>query len=163
MVNYSNSKIYKIVCVDKNINEMYIGSTTGALSQRYRVHKSKSKHHPSRMVYQFINQNGGFDNFEIILIEAYPCNNVDELRKREEFYRRNYNSRLNSYVCYQTYQERLIHMMNYREKNKETIKSHKKKYYIENKETIKLQHKKYYEQNKEMRKSYQKQWYQHNK
>ena len=39
-INYSNTIIYKIVCIDLNIKDLYIGSTTDSYNRKSN-HKSK--------------------------------------------------------------------------------------------------------------------------
>src|SRR5687767_8045615 len=83
MVNYNNSKIYKIV---NNVNnKIYIGSTCNLLRVRWNWHKADMKKKPNRLIYQekYIL---GVQNFRIILIENFACNNRNELRAREQFY-----------------------------------------------------------------------------
>ena len=65
-VNYDNAFIYEIVYKDVNITERYVGSTTN-LIQRRKQHKTacnneKDKAHNVN-VYQFIIENGGFENW----------------------------------------------------------------------------------------------------
>jgi hypothetical protein len=85
-VDYNNSKIYKIVC---NVTGLvYIGSTCqSALATRLSEHRRKYK--------LFLNQKYTFvtsfkvlenNNYDIILIEQYPCNSKQELHKKERFY-----------------------------------------------------------------------------
>jgi hypothetical protein len=85
-VDYNNSKIYKIVC---NVTGLvYIGSTCqSTLATRLSEHRRKYK--------LFLNQKYTFvtsfkvlenNNYDIILIEQYPCNSKQELHKKERFY-----------------------------------------------------------------------------
>ena len=91
MVNYSNSKIYKIQCRNKE-GEIYIGSTTKQyLSQRMDNHHS---------AYRFWKKGGktnkcksfdifdlyGVENCEIELIENFVCESKDQLRAREGYH-----------------------------------------------------------------------------
>ena len=78
--NYGNGKIYKIVNgID---NEIYVGSTINTLAKRMDQHRKKIGVRKSKL-YTKMN-NLGIDNFRIILIEMYPCNNRDELTAREQ-------------------------------------------------------------------------------
>jgi hypothetical protein len=82
---YQNGKIYKIVC---NITgKQYIGSTCKTLSQRLSGHKSDYK----RFNEGKSGNTKSFDilkeeDYDIVLIEVYPCNTKDELHKRERHY-----------------------------------------------------------------------------
>ncbi len=95
MPNYQNGKIYKL-CTDLS-DKVYVGSTCLRLSQRKASHKGTSKRSNSR-VYQYINSIG-WQNVRIVLLEKYPCNDKDELRSREEYYRKQLNAVLNSNGC----------------------------------------------------------------
>ena len=90
MPNYQKSFIYKLCCMDLTIEDIYIGSTTN-FRCRKKQHKEcctneKSSHYNS-YVYQFIRNNGGWDNWEMILIKELSCNSRLELHAEE---RKNY-------------------------------------------------------------------------
>ena len=73
-IDYSNTIIYKLVCKDLNIKYLYVGSTTN-FSNRKNSHKSyvvneKRKNYNSK-IYNFIRDNGGWENWDMILIENY--------------------------------------------------------------------------------------------
>jgi hypothetical protein len=73
MPDYSKGKIYEIVC---NITkEKYIGSTISGLSKRKAQHKEKRK----TTATQIIDRN----DYYINLVENYPCDNKEQLLKRE--------------------------------------------------------------------------------
>ncbi len=120
MVNYQNSKIYKIVC--NNTGLVYYGSTT----QKYLTNRL----HQHRQVYNTCTSrkiiNGG--NYDILLVENVNCNSKDELRARERFYIEN-NDCVNKVIPGRTNKEwRII--------NREKKKEYDKKYRTENKEKI---------------------------
>jgi hypothetical protein len=143
MINYNTSKIYKIVC--NNTNLTYYGSTTRPLCQRIAKHKQKKCKYncTSRKIID-----GG--NYDIILLENFPCNNKDELRARERFYIEN-NECVNKAIPGRTTKEWI-------NDNKEKIAEYKKKHYQENKEKIAEQKKKYQLENKEKRREYEKKY-----
>ena len=72
MVNYSNSIIYKLCCLDPNIIEIYIGSTTNKY-RRKQQHKSSCNSSNGKYynlyLYQFIRENGGFANWVGTLLD----------------------------------------------------------------------------------------------
>ena len=86
MVNYQLGKIYKIEC---NITgEVYVGSTCEpSLARRLAGHVGDYKNYlkgKSRYVTSFqIIERG---NYDIILIEKYPCNDKDELLVCERYW-----------------------------------------------------------------------------
>jgi len=75
MVNYQNSKIYRLICSETN--KQYIGSTVQPLSSRIRGHKCKSNN-------PCISKT--LVNPSIILIINYPCNSKEELLRKEREY-----------------------------------------------------------------------------
>ena len=83
-MDYSKCIMYRIVCKDINIPDCYVGHTTN-LSKRKTQHKWMSKT-SNRYVYEFIRNNGDFDNWNVIEIEKYPCNDKREAESREEYW-----------------------------------------------------------------------------
>ena len=126
--NYLNGKIY---CIrNRQTDDTYIGSTTQALSKRMTWHKeaSKKKQKKHYKLYQKMNEIG-FENFYIELVEEHPCDNVEQLRRREGEIMRQYQSGLNSKIAGRT-------ETGWREDNEEHLKEHTKKYREENKEAL---------------------------
>lgn len=78
MPDYQQGKIYSIRSY--LTDEVYIGSTTQALSQRMALHRNNSKKDglcSSKIILQ------KDPKAYIELIQAYPCNNREELCKKE--------------------------------------------------------------------------------
>ena len=65
-------------------NTVYIGSTIN-LRRRKHNHASTSLHAPSK-VYQYIRNNGGFDNFDLFEIERIEFTDKHQLYARERFH-----------------------------------------------------------------------------
>ena len=87
MTKYDQSIIYKICCKDLSIQDIYIGSTTNFKSRKCR-HKTtcnnindKSYNHYK---YEFIRNNGGWDNWEMVFIKEVKCNSKLELHAEED-------------------------------------------------------------------------------
>ena len=94
-IDYSKTIIYKIVSIDLNIKDVYIGSTTN-FKERKSSHKRCSKSVGACLkVYKTIQLNGGWDNWEMIEIEKYPCLDHNEATKRERYYYELLNANLN--------------------------------------------------------------------
>jgi|SRR5271165_558332 len=108
MPNYQKGVVYKIISKDNNISDMYIGSTC-SFSSRKSAHKKSAINRVNksyrRKVYQFIRDNGGFDNFQIIIIESYPCNSRLELIARERYWYNILKPSLNIYIPGRTLKE----------------------------------------------------------
>lgn len=160
MVNYKNSVIYKLCSKDINIKTIYVGSTANMLRLRKSNHKSSCNNAKGKdynlYVYQFIRENGGWNNWDIIEIERYSCSDKQELHKRERFYVETLEAKLNSHIPTRTDKE-------WKEENKEKLLDYQKKYYEENKEKILDYQKEYCEENKEKIAEHQKQYYEENK
>ena len=81
--------VYKIVCKDKEITEFYIGSSIYFDRRKYE-HKCDSNNlnssHYCLPLYMFINVNGGFENWEIVLIKEYKFITKKELEMNEQYY-----------------------------------------------------------------------------
>ena len=79
--------VYKIVCKDKNITEFYIGSTIN-FNQRKRRHESDSTNLNSPNycfpLYMFINVNGGWNNWDMIVLKEYKFITNQELNIEEQ-------------------------------------------------------------------------------
>ena len=142
MINYNNGKIYKIepIC-EHDECEIYIGSTTKTLNKRFSYHKNdyiQFKNGKSAFTTSYkLFDKYGIENCNIILLEIVNCNSKDELFARESHYIRTLKC-VNKITIGRTSKE-------YRENNKEKIKT----YRLENKEKIKEKTKQYYEKNKE--------------
>ena len=96
--DYSNGLIYVIFCRDRAIMDLYIGSTTN-FRQRKSKHKTESKNRGGKKqakVYNFIREHGGWDNWDIMIIEKFPCNYSHELLAREMYWQELLKSSLNS-------------------------------------------------------------------
>jgi hypothetical protein len=145
MPDYLNSCIYKIFCKDKEIEDIYIGSTTN-FTQRKQSHKKNCNNpnnsHYNIKVYQFIRDNGGWSNWDMIIFEEVNCENKLELLKIERKYIEKYNNSLNIAVPSRTNTE-------YKKDNKDKIKEQSKKYHEANRDKILEKQKKYREANKE--------------
>ena len=92
-VDYSRTVIYKIVCNDLTITDLYVGSTTD-FTRRKTHHKSASKTKGLK-IYTAIRDKGGFDNWSMIEIEKFPCADGNEARSRERYWYETLNATLN--------------------------------------------------------------------
>lgn len=98
MSKYDNFVIYKIYqpeCPEL----IYIGSTTN-FSQRKSSHKKYCHNKVSKKytypIYQYIRNCGGFEKFNIEIIEKFPCKTKVEGLQREKELIELHNAKLNS-------------------------------------------------------------------
>ena len=138
MVNYTNSKVYKIWSTQGD--KIYVGSTTKQyLSQRMDAHRTEYKRWKDgkcKLITSFqLFDEYGIENCFIELIEAKECNSKDELHKLEGKFIRELNC-VNKVVSGRTRKEHYLdnkeHFKQYYDDNKE----HFKQYYDTNKEKI---------------------------
>jgi len=87
---YENCVIYKLVHKeDEDAYEKYVGHTIN-----FRKRKNKHIEHTNKetslkynsYLYKYIRENGGWDCWEMIKIEDYPCKNEIEAKKKERDY-----------------------------------------------------------------------------
>ena len=138
-IDFSKTIIYKIVCNDSNITDCYVGHTT-EFTKRKNNHKSNCNNENSNKynlnVYEFIRINSGWDNWSMIEIEKYPCNDNNESCARERYWLETLKANLNMNIPsrtnkeYKEFNNLLINEQNkqYREINKDSIN---KKYVCE--------------------------------
>ena len=131
MVNtefYKNGKIYQIV--DNTNDNIYVGSTCKKLCQRLAQHRTDyNKYLEGKYHYVSSYEILKNSDYKILLLEEFPCENIEQLRKREGYYIQTLKC-VNKQIAGRTYKE----------------------YIQDNKEHITERHKKYYEANKERRK-----------
>ena len=82
-------------------------------------------------------------NYNIVLIENFPCGNKNELLKRERYFIDNTENAINKNLPTQTLQEWV-------DKNKDSININQAKYRNNNRDKVRASQKKYYEANKEI-------------
>lgn len=131
-IDYNNTYFYKIVCKDVNVTEIYVGHTT-EFSKRKSEHKKQCNHpnlnRHNLKVYQYIREHGGWDNFDMVLIDKIPCQCKLEACKIERQFIEDLHATLNAYIPTRTkheyYQDTRDHTIqrvkNYYEQNKEKI------------------------------------------
>jgi len=163
MPDYSKTVIYKLCCKNLDVKEIYVGSTCN-FTKRKGEHKKDSffeyrKNYNSK-VYKFIRDNGRFENWDMILIEEYPCENKMQKTQRERYWCEELKSELNSNVPGRSIKEsreayRSQHRnqlcqrsKEYYESNKEKVKEYQKEYNMKNSEKVKQSRHEYYERNK---------------
>lgn len=112
--DYLNGKIYMLYSLQEP-TFCYIGSTTQLLSQRFTDHRRDLARYV-RGTYHWVSSFSllqKYDDVCIELIENFPCNSREELRRREGHYQRKRKC-VNKFIAGRTDAE-------YREDNKEKI------------------------------------------
>ena len=150
--DYSNTTIYKLCCNDPTITEIYIGHTTN-FTQRKHSHKTsccnENDNKYKQYVYEFIRNNGGWDNWNMVQIETVNCKNKRDAETVEHYWIEQLHAVLNSNKPYAMC--------------KEEPQLYKHCWYEEKKDYILQKAKEHYQHNKESKIEYQKQYSQENK
>ena len=133
-INYSNTIIYKIVCNDLNIKDLYIGSTTDFYNRKSN-HKSKCNSETDKnynlSIYKCIRANGGWDNWSMVEVEKFPCKDSMESRARERFWCEQLNATLNTNKPYLTNNELKEYLTEYQKEYIKNYYQNNKQYLIE--------------------------------
>jgi hypothetical protein len=96
IIDYSNTIIYKIYCIDDTIVDTYVGHTTNFYVRKYQ-HKNACNNLKNVLkIYKIIRENGGWDNWNMIEIAKYNCNDSTEARIKEQLHYEELKSTLNS-------------------------------------------------------------------
>ena len=97
--NFENTILYKLCCNSLEILDTYIGHTTNFTKRKYH-HKHNCNNINSKVynlkIYQIIRDNGGWDNWSMVMIENYPCNNNLEALQRERYWFEIFNADMNT-------------------------------------------------------------------
>jgi hypothetical protein len=128
-IDYSKSIFYKLVCRDISTTDIYVGSTTDFKSRKSE-HKSISRNEKVKgyniRLYEVIRENGGWDNWEMILIDRHNCIDSLEAHKMERHYFEILGATLNSNTPSRTKQEWAIDNADKVARSKELNKEHAK-------------------------------------
>jgi len=137
--DYSKSMIYKLCCKDPTIEDIYVGSTTH-FTKRKAEHKKccifENNKRYNLLVYKFIRDNGGFNNWDMIKIKDYPTDSKRNLEMEERRVIEELKPTLNKNIPYRTIDERKVYLKEYRQKNKEILRNYHKDYQQNNREMI---------------------------
>jgi len=88
-IDYSNTIIYKIVCKDPSIKDVYVGHTINFVQRKY-AHKQTCNNINSPCynlkLYKTIRENGNWSNWDMSIVNFYNCKNSLEARQKEQEY-----------------------------------------------------------------------------
>ena len=142
--------IYEIKSTDTSIPEIYIGSTWD-IRQRYWSHNSNcynenSKEH-NNPVYIYIRERGGWDNFEMNVIDNDEFENKLQRLVLEQLYIDKYGldnllNQCNAYTSEEVERERAMkYAKKYREEHRQRLNDNAKQFREKNKDKISLDRK----------------------
>lgn len=137
--------IYKLVCNDVEIKECYVGGTINFRHRKWDHKKVCNKdiyQNHNLCVYQFIRENGGWENWCMVQIEEFKHNTKRELNARERYWIETLQATLNTNIPTRTMKE-------YNNENQDKIAEKAKKRYEDNKEDRLKKNKEWREKNKE--------------
>ena len=161
--NYQNGKIYRITSL--GTSDIYIGSTVSKLNKRlsdhiYYYNKYLNGNKRCYITSYEILKHG---DYKIELIENYPCDNKEELHKKEQYYLYFYKDIcVNKQKAYTGLTKIEYDKQKYRD-NKEKILGRHKEYYEDNKDKLSEYKKEYYRLNKDKISEYNKEYRQNNR
>lgn len=145
-MDYQNGKIYRIICNKTGL--VYYGSTTQPLSKRKSCHKGhyglylQGKDH-YRTSYEVLKN----DDYEIVLVEDYPCERKEQLFARERYWIEG-NECVNQNRPCKTTEEYREYKQVYRKTNKEYISQQTKEWNERNPERRRELARNYYHRKK---------------
>ena len=151
ILDYSKTIMYKIVCNDLNVKDCYVGHTIN-MTKRKCCHKhvcnnEKNKDHNLK-IYKIIRENGGWDNWTMLLVEKFPCKDKYEACKRERELYEELDAKMNMIRPYRTQEETKEDQKQYYQEHKEDLKENSKQYYQEHKAECQQRKKQYYQDHK---------------
>ena len=172
MPDYSKTIIYKIVCRDLSILDIYVGHTTN-FCKRKSQHKTACNNESELVrcynyyVYQFIRDHGGWSNWDMIEICGIECVDKSDAARHERKYIEDLGATLNQNIPGRTIAEwyadnkedQLEKKHIYYEGNKEVLLEKQKIYYIEVGKASRKKYKEdHLEEHIETRKQYRKRY-----
>lgn len=81
--NYEKTVLYSIDCKDTSIKYFFVGFTTNFTKTKYK-HKCNTKEGKNDLLYNNINNNGGWTNWNITILEKCKCNNRNEVLEKQK-------------------------------------------------------------------------------
>jgi len=97
-INYKNIVIYKIQHID-NEEMLYVGHTTDFTKRKYQ-HKFSCNTDTDKSfnlkLYQMIRENGGWEMFNMVEVNKFPCNDRNEAAAEEDRVIRMLKANMNS-------------------------------------------------------------------
>ena len=121
-IDYQKVIIYKLVCNDLTIKDLYVGHTTNFINRK-KNHKDRCilPNNPKYnfKVYKIMRDNGSWYNWSMIEIEKFPCNDENEARSRERYWYEKLNATMNTKCPILNVEDKKQYMKDYHEKNRD--------------------------------------------
>jgi hypothetical protein len=121
-IDYSKTIIYHFICNDKLIADSYVGHTTD-MRRRKANHKSICNNEKDQAynfkLYQNIRANGNWENWQMIPLEEFSCQNKIQACIREQYWIDTLQAKLNNEKAYSGFENRDEYKKNYDELHKE--------------------------------------------
>ena len=164
-IDHSNTHFYKIICKDTDITDFYIGHTTDFTKRKsqhkHLCHAENDKRY-NIYVYEFIRENGGWDNWDMVEIEKRCCKDSLEAKSIERDLLEKLNAMLNRKKPVRRQEEdaeeiKLLQNKSsakYRQNHKEQIQDYLRQYHNEHKEGYKDRQKQWKEEKRERVREY---------
>ena len=153
---------YKWIHTSKDLTDLcYVGSTAN-ITNRKRSHKSNcnNPNHKSHnnLLYITMRENGGFENFKMVILGTAEQLTKREAQAIEEEYRKKEQATLNMNRCYITDEQKKQYNKQYHQDHKQDLLEKQKQYRQDHKQEIAEQIKQYRQKHKteitEQRKQY---------
>lgn len=106
--DYSKCQIYKLVCKDLVVKDCYVGSTCSWIRRKSQhkndiINKNGKAYNYKKAV--IIRNNGGWENWEMVLIENCPCKTDLEARSKEREWLEKLGATMNSQTPLRTQED----------------------------------------------------------
>ena len=82
-IDYSKTCIYSIKCKNPDKNYEYIAATTNFKKRKF-FHKTNALKHFDNLLYNCINECGGWENWEMTILERVNCSSKAECVQKEK-------------------------------------------------------------------------------
>jgi hypothetical protein len=163
MIDYTIVPVtyYKIVCKNKEVPYVYVGSTTDfKMRKDNHLHACNNENHSSYnlKLYKIIRLYDGFNNWEIQELETSMTGTYENRCLKEQEYINSYNNALNQRGALLLFNSKTYYIQN---RNK--IIERNRQYDKDNIDKVKLRRKQYAEAHSEENKLYYKNYYEKNK
>ena len=162
-IDYSRTFAYMLCCKYPTITDVYVGHTTN-LTKRKNKHKYNTNNPKSEAynlyVYQFIRENGGWENWEMIVLETKSCIDGYAARKFEREWFEKKSATLNGQRPFVSEEERIEKMKItkkiYHQEHKDQLNEGNRQYYYEHQKELCEKAKIYYGEHRDKVLEYQK-------